>query len=100
VVAGWQGSDLLRLRLGGLTSEEALALERPAMTYVASSSASGSPVSSARRTGGGCTAPVNAGQAITSCSSVHPGCGSVRGGQPPSGHSRGSARIADAQHCG
>jgi hypothetical protein len=34
VVAGWQRGDLLGLRLGGLTSEEALALERPAMTYV------------------------------------------------------------------
>ena len=34
VVAGWQRGDLLGLRLGGLTIEEALALERPAMTYV------------------------------------------------------------------
>jgi hypothetical protein len=34
VVAAWQGGDLLGLRLGGLTAEEALALERPAMTYV------------------------------------------------------------------
>jgi hypothetical protein len=34
VVAGWQHGDLLGLRLGGLTTEEALALERPAMTYV------------------------------------------------------------------
>jgi hypothetical protein len=34
VVAGWQRGDLLGLRLGGLTAEEALALERPAMTYV------------------------------------------------------------------
>jgi hypothetical protein len=33
VVAGWQRGDLLGLRLGGLTIEEALALERPAMTY-------------------------------------------------------------------
>jgi hypothetical protein len=32
VVAGWQRGDLLGLRLGGLTGEEALALERPAMT--------------------------------------------------------------------
>jgi hypothetical protein len=32
VVAGWQRGDLLGLRLGGLTAEEALALERPAMT--------------------------------------------------------------------
>jgi hypothetical protein len=34
VVAGWQRGDLLGLRLGGLTAEEALALERPAMTLV------------------------------------------------------------------
>jgi hypothetical protein len=34
VVAGWQRGDLLGLRLGGLTAEETLALERPAMTYV------------------------------------------------------------------
>jgi hypothetical protein len=34
LVAGWQRGDLLGLRLAGLTAEEALALERPAMTYV------------------------------------------------------------------
>jgi hypothetical protein len=34
VVAGWRRGDLLGLRLGGLTADEALALERPAMTYV------------------------------------------------------------------
>ncbi len=34
VVAGWWRGDLLGLRLGGLTAEEALALERPAMTLV------------------------------------------------------------------
>jgi hypothetical protein len=34
VVAAWRRGDLLGLRLGGLTAEEALALERPAMTYV------------------------------------------------------------------
>jgi hypothetical protein len=34
VVAGWQRGDLPGLRLGELTAEEALALERPAMTYV------------------------------------------------------------------
>ena len=34
VVAGWQRGDLPGLRLGGLTGQEALALERPAMTYV------------------------------------------------------------------
>ena len=34
VVAGWQRGDLAGWRLGGLTAQEALALERPAMTYV------------------------------------------------------------------
>jgi hypothetical protein len=34
VVAGWRRGDLLGLRLAGLSAEEALALERPAMTYV------------------------------------------------------------------
>jgi hypothetical protein len=34
VVTGWQRGDLPGRRLGGLTAEEALALERPAMTYV------------------------------------------------------------------
>jgi hypothetical protein len=34
VIAAWRGGDLRGLRLGGLTGEEALALERPAMTYV------------------------------------------------------------------
>jgi hypothetical protein len=34
VVASWRRGDLPGLRLGGLTAEQALALERPAMTYV------------------------------------------------------------------
>jgi hypothetical protein len=34
VISGWRRGDLLGLRLGGLTAAEALALERPAMTYV------------------------------------------------------------------
>jgi hypothetical protein len=34
VIAAWRRGDLKGLRLGGLTGEEALALERPAMTYV------------------------------------------------------------------
>jgi hypothetical protein len=34
VVAGWQRGDLPGRRLAGLTAQEALALERPAMTYV------------------------------------------------------------------
>jgi hypothetical protein len=32
VIAGWQRGELLGRRLGGLTAEEALAMERPAMT--------------------------------------------------------------------
>jgi hypothetical protein len=34
VAAAWRRGHLKGLRLGGLTSEEAMALERPAMTYV------------------------------------------------------------------
>jgi hypothetical protein len=34
VLAGWRSGQLKGLRLGRLTAEEALALERPAMTYV------------------------------------------------------------------
>jgi hypothetical protein len=34
VIAGWRRGDLPGVRLGGLAAEEALALERPAMTYV------------------------------------------------------------------
>jgi hypothetical protein len=34
VVAGWQRGELPGRRLGELTAEEALAMERPAMTYV------------------------------------------------------------------
>jgi hypothetical protein len=34
VAAAWRGGHLKGLQLGGLTGEEALALKRPAMTYV------------------------------------------------------------------
>jgi hypothetical protein len=34
VIAAWHGGHIQGLRLDGLTAEEALALERPAMTYV------------------------------------------------------------------
>jgi len=34
VIAGWQRGDLLGLRLGGLTAEEAPAMQRPAMILV------------------------------------------------------------------
>jgi hypothetical protein len=34
VIDGWQDGHLPGLRVGGLSDEEALALERPAMTYV------------------------------------------------------------------
>jgi hypothetical protein len=33
-LAAWRCGELLGLRLGGLTAEEAMALERPAMTYL------------------------------------------------------------------
>jgi hypothetical protein len=34
VIAAWRGGHLKGVQLGGLTAEEAMALERPAMTYV------------------------------------------------------------------
>jgi hypothetical protein len=34
IIAAWRGGHVNGLQLGGLTAEEALALERPAMTYV------------------------------------------------------------------
>jgi hypothetical protein len=34
ILAAWQSGRIKGLRFGGLTAEEALALERPAMTYV------------------------------------------------------------------
>jgi hypothetical protein len=34
LIAAWQGGHVKGLQLGGLTAEEALALERPAMTYL------------------------------------------------------------------
>jgi hypothetical protein len=34
VIAAWRGGHVKGVQLGGLTAEEALALERPAMTYV------------------------------------------------------------------
>jgi hypothetical protein len=34
VIAAWRGGHVKGLKLGGLTGEEVLALERPAMTYV------------------------------------------------------------------
>jgi hypothetical protein len=34
VIAAWRRGDLNGLQLGGLTAQEAMALERPAMTYV------------------------------------------------------------------
>ena len=34
VIAAWGGGHVKGFRLGGLTAEEAVALERPAMTYV------------------------------------------------------------------
>jgi hypothetical protein len=34
VIAAWRGGHIKGLQLGGLTGEGALALERPAVTYV------------------------------------------------------------------
>jgi hypothetical protein len=68
VVAGWQRGDLAGLQLGGLTAEEALALERPAMTYVRGQLGS----QLAGRIGGGGTGPADVGPATASHSSRHP----------------------------
>jgi hypothetical protein len=83
VAACGQRGDLLGLRLGGLTAEEILALERPAMTYVRTqlgdrlqrqlARAYRHP-SSGRRPGDRFL------QRRTSA-----GCGTVRGGHRPSG---------------
>jgi hypothetical protein len=51
--------DLMGLWLGGLTAAEALALERPAITYLREQLCS-RPARSAGRTGGGCTPPADA----------------------------------------
>jgi len=70
VVAGWQRGDLLGLRLGGLTIEEALALERPAMTYGRARPAIGSAASSPGPScGGGTLQRPSAGDRI-----LQPGC--------------------------
>jgi hypothetical protein len=34
IIAAWRGGHVKGFQLGGLTAEDALALERPAMTYV------------------------------------------------------------------
>jgi hypothetical protein len=72
VVAGWQRSDLLGLRLGGLTAEEALALERPAMTLVRGQLGDRPAASSPGRIGGGCIPPADVGPATASCRGGHP----------------------------
>jgi hypothetical protein len=72
VVAGWQRGDLLGLRLGGLSAEEALAMQRPAMTLVRAQLGDRLSGQLALPTGGGGTLPADAGQATCSCSGGHP----------------------------
>jgi hypothetical protein len=94
VVAGWQRGELLGLRLGGLTAKEALALERPAMTYVRAQLGDrlqGQLARASRRWRH--PRPATGGQATASCS---PAVGSVRGGHWPSGHHRQAAGAPDA----
>ena len=55
VLAAWCGGHVKGLRFGGLTGEEALALERPAMTYVRAQLGDRLERQVARRTGGGYT---------------------------------------------
>jgi hypothetical protein len=61
IIAAWRAATSRADTRGGLTVEEALALERPAMTSMRASSASGLPARLARRTGAGCTPPADAG---------------------------------------
>jgi hypothetical protein len=72
VIAAWRAGHLKGLRLGGLTAEEALALERPAMTYVREQLRQRLARQVGGRTCGGCTPPADAGPATASCSSGHP----------------------------
>jgi hypothetical protein len=51
VIAAWRRGDLNGLQLGGLTGEEAMVLERPAMTYVREQLRQPRAVQDHRRTG-------------------------------------------------
>jgi hypothetical protein len=73
VMAGWQRGDLLGLQLGGLTAEEALALERPAMTLARAWLRDRLAPSSTRLTGRGSTQPADTDRTTTSGSSVRGG---------------------------
>jgi hypothetical protein len=81
VIAAWRGGHFKSLQLGGLTAEEAIALERPALTDVREQLRSRLARQAGRHTASGCThqrtparrpIPVAAATAAT--------CGSLRGG--------------------
>jgi hypothetical protein len=94
VVAGWQRGDLPGLRLGALTAEEALALERPAMTYVRGQLGDrlGRQLTRADRRGG--IPPADGGPATASRSSGHPQTAAVStGGHQPSRRNRQAAAV-------
>jgi hypothetical protein len=89
VVAGWQRGDLPGLRLGGLTAQEALALERPAMTYLRAQLGDRLSRQLARAPGGGGTRPAAAGPATGSGSRAH---------RPPAAASRADSGRPDTGH--
>jgi hypothetical protein len=72
VTAAWHGGHIKGLRLDGLTAEEALALERPAMTYVREQLRQRLGQQVWRPGGGGCTPPADAARATASCRGGHP----------------------------
>ena len=80
IITAWRGDHVKGLQLGGLTAEEALALERPAMTYVREQLRERLARQVGGRSGDGCTPPADAGQATTSCSRGHAQAAAVRGG--------------------
>jgi hypothetical protein len=97
IIGGWRRGDLPGLRLGALTAEEALGLERPAMTYVRAQLGDrlGRQLARAYRRWRHPTSGHLSGAA--SCTSSDPaGGGGVGGGHQPSGHHRQAAAVPDA----
>jgi hypothetical protein len=95
VIGCWQHGHVTGLWYGGLTAEDALALERPAMALARAWLRDRlTPGSSARRTGRG-VQPADTGRTTTSGSSGR----SVHGGQQLSGHLAGVSEAADSGRC-
>jgi hypothetical protein len=100
VIAAWRGGHVKGLQLGELTAEEALALERPGMTYVREQLRQrlGQEVRQAWRRW---LHPAgDAGQTTASCSGGHPqgaAVSAVDGAVRTPG--RGPAALPDTGHC-